>query len=74
MLLCGDDVRLDVHSYICFSMAFKATLERKPTPRGRATVSRPPHTEALGAPCERTGRHQPRRAGSIESWPPGVGK
>ena len=42
---------------VCFSMprGRPAAPERYRTFRGRAAVSRPPHTAALGAPGERTG-------------------
>ena len=61
-MLCGDgddeDVRLDLHSYVRlfqYSFSTPAAPERQPTPRGRATVPRPPHTATPGVPSERTG-------------------
>ena len=61
MLLCGDggdDVRLGSSQQQClfqYSLLTPAAPERRPTPLGRATVPRPPHTAGLGVPGERRG-------------------
>ena len=73
MLLCGDDddVRLDLHSHVCFSISFNTGCSRASAdPRGSATVPRPSHTAGLGAPGERTGAVA--KLGERRAWKVGL--